>query len=208
MPASSPCSTSSVTCSQEPAPCAKRTFRESTRKQQTPSNAGARPSRHPCSCRGGTPRNTSSATTITCPPSSESGEPFTFSFSAEKIGDDLRITQGGAQLTAAAVRHGEGLRVFIGANAVDIAFPDPLSGALGHHSAEGSLTAPMPGVITLLKAAPGDSVEAGATLLVMEAMKMEHAIKAPHDGVIKSFRFKAGDQVKDGDLLVEFEESA
>ncbi|MCA8894415.1 MAG: hypothetical protein KDA48_04090, partial [Amphiplicatus sp.] len=137
-----------------------------------------------------------------------SGEPFTFSFGAEKIGDDFRITQGGAQLTAAAVRHGEGLRVFIGANAVDIAFPDPLSGALGHHSAEGSLTAPMPGVITLLKAAPGDSVEAGATLLVMEAMKMEHAIKAPHDGVIKSFRFKAGDQVKDGDLLVEFEESA
>ncbi|MEZ5927452.1 MAG: biotin/lipoyl-containing protein [Parvularculaceae bacterium] len=47
------------------------------------------------------------------------------------------------------------------------------------------MTAPMPGVITLLKAAPGDSVEAGATLLVMEAMKMEHAIKAPHDGVIK-----------------------
>ncbi|MCB9955059.1 MAG: acetyl/propionyl/methylcrotonyl-CoA carboxylase subunit alpha [Caulobacterales bacterium] len=137
-----------------------------------------------------------------------SGEPFTFSFGAEKIGDDFRITQGGAQFTAAAVRHGEGLRVFIGANAVDIAFPDPLSGALGHHSAEGSLTAPMPGVITLLKAAPGDSVEAGATLLVMEAMKMEHAIKAPHDGVIKSFRFKAGDQVKDGDLLVEFEESA
>jgi 3-methylcrotonyl-CoA carboxylase alpha subunit len=37
---------------------------------------------------------------------------------------------------------------------------------------------------------------------------MEHAIKAPHDGVIKSFRFKPGDQVKDGDLLVEFEESA
>jgi 3-methylcrotonyl-CoA carboxylase alpha subunit len=43
--------------------------------------------------------------------------------------------------------------------------------------------------------------------MVMEAMKMEHAIKAPHDGVVKSFRFKQGDQVKDGDLLIEFEES-
>ena len=51
-----------------------------------------------------------------------------------------------------------------------------------------------------------EQVEAGATLLVMEAMKMEHAIKAPHDGRIKAYRFNPGDQVKDGDLLVEFEE--
>jgi 3-methylcrotonyl-CoA carboxylase alpha subunit len=42
----------------------------------------------------------------------------------------------------------------------------------------------------------------------MEAMKMEHAIKAPFDGVVKAYKFGAGDQVKDGDLLVEFEESA
>jgi len=88
------------------------------------------------------------------------------------------------------------------------AFPDPLAGIAAHHSSEGSLTAPMPGVVTLLSAKPGETIAAGEALLVMEAMKMEHAIKAPYDGVIKAYRFAPGDQVKDGDLLVEFEESA
>ncbi len=87
-------------------------------------------------------------------------------------------------------------------------FPNPLAGISTHHSSEGSLAAPMPGVITMLSAAPGDMVKAGKPLLVMEAMKMEHAIKAPFDGVVKAYKFAAGDQVKDGDLLVEFEESA
>jgi 3-methylcrotonyl-CoA carboxylase alpha subunit len=134
------------------------------------------------------------------------GDAIRFTFVGTKVGDDLRLVLNGAQFAASVVRHGPGVRVFIGADHWDIAFPDVLSGALSHHSAEGSLAAPMPGVITLLSASPGDEVEAGATLLVMEAMKMEHTIKAPHDGIIKAFRFKPGDQVKDGDLLVEFEE--
>lgn len=66
----------------------------------------------------------------------------------------------------------------------------------------------MPGVVTILSAAPGDTINAGSPLLVMEAMKMEHAVKAPFDGVIKAYKFKPGDQVKDGDLLVDFEEIA
>jgi 3-methylcrotonyl-CoA carboxylase alpha subunit len=114
----------------------------------------------------------------------------------------------GETFEARVVDHGKMKRVFIGADHVDLQHPDVLSGALGGHSAEGSLNAPMPGVVTLLKAKPGERVAAGAVLLVMEAMKMEHAIKAPHDGVVKAFRFKPGDQVKDGDLLAEFEESA
>jgi len=44
--------------------------------------------------------------------------------------------------------------------------------------------------------------------MVMEAMKMEHAIKAPHAGIIKNYRFNPGQQVSDGDLLVDFEEKA
>jgi len=138
----------------------------------------------------------------------ENREPIRFSFAAAQAGDDIRLTMDGATIDASVVDHNASKRVFIGAEYFDIEHPDVLSGALGGHSAEGSLNAPMPGVVTLLKAKAGDSVEAGAVLLVMEAMKMEHAIKAPHDGVIKSFRFKAGDQVKDGDLLVEFEESS
>ena len=134
-------------------------------------------------------------------------QPIKFSFAGERIGDEFLITLDSERFSAFVAPHGKGRRVWIGAEFWDVGFPDPLSGALGHHSAEGSLTAPMPGVVTLLGAKPGDDVAAGSVLLLMEAMKMEHAIKAPHDGVIKSFRFKPGDQVKEGDLLVEFEES-
>ncbi len=136
-------------------------------------------------------------------------EAIEFSFTG-KCGTDgaMLLTVDGVTFTAFAAAHLEGVRIFIGADHWDIAFPDPLAGIAAHHSSEGSLTAPMPGVVTLLSATPGEAVAAGDALLVMEAMKMEHAIKAPYDGVIKAYRFAPGDQVKDGDLLVEFEESA
>jgi 3-methylcrotonyl-CoA carboxylase alpha subunit len=120
---------------------------------------------------------------------------------------EMQLAVDGRPFDAFVAPHGEGLRVWIGAEHWDVGLPDPLSGALGHHSAEGSLAASMPGVVTLLQAKPGEEVEAGAVLLVMEAMKMEHAIRAPHDGRVKAFRCAPGDQVKEGDLLVEFEET-
>ncbi len=101
--------------------------------------------------------------------------------------------------------HAAGFRVWRGGRFWDVARPAPLSGEAGGQSAEGSLTAPMPGVLTKVLVAPGDAVGAGDALAVMEAMKMEHAIKAPRDGVVAAVRFGAGDQVKEGDLLVEFQ---
>ncbi len=139
----------------------------------------------------------------------ESGEPFRFSFEAARTDDGaLCINLDGGAFNAFVAPHGNGARVFIGADFWDVAYPDPLAGVSAHHSSEGSLVAPMPGVVTMLSAKPGDMIEAGKPLLVMEAMKMEHALKAPFDGVVKAYKFKPGDQVKDGDLLVEFEESA
>ncbi|MEM9233244.1 MAG: biotin carboxylase N-terminal domain-containing protein [Pseudomonadota bacterium] len=134
------------------------------------------------------------------------GETETFVFSGTRAPDGtLTIDLEGKRFTARARAHGQGVRVWLGAETFDIALPDPLAGEASGQSAEGSLTAPMPGVVTILSAAPGDEVAAGDALLVMEAMKMEHTIKAPSPGRIKSFRFAAGDQVKEGDLLVEFE---
>ena len=135
--------------------------------------------------------------------------PVQFSFSSAMYADgSFRLTVDSETKTAFAAPHGKGLRIWMGARHWDVVFQTPLAGISAHHSSEGSLTAPMPGVVTVLSAAPGDAVEAGAPLLIMEAMKMEHSIKAPFDGVIKTYKFKPGDQVKDGDLLVEFEESA
>ncbi|MCF2434405.1 hypothetical protein LV779_03620 [Streptomyces thinghirensis] len=47
-----------------------------------------------------------------------------------------------------------------------------------------SLTAPMPGTVTVVEVAVGDEVAAGQSLLVVEAMKMEHVISAPHAGTV------------------------
>ncbi|HET7358545.1 MAG TPA: biotin/lipoyl-containing protein, partial [Rhodanobacteraceae bacterium] len=66
------------------------------------------------------------------------------------------------------------------------------------------VVAPMPGRIVLVKTAVGDSVEAGQDLLVMEAMKMELALKAPRAGVVEAIHAAAGDFVEADAVLVRF----
>ena len=68
------------------------------------------------------------------------------------------------------------------------------------------IIAPMPGRIVLVKAKPGDKVEAGQELLVMEAMKMELSLKAPRAGTIDSLSAIAGDFVEADAVLVRFAE--
>ncbi|MFF0725840.1 acetyl/propionyl/methylcrotonyl-CoA carboxylase subunit alpha [Streptomyces sp. NPDC004134] len=58
-----------------------------------------------------------------------------------------------------------------------------------------ALTAPMPGTVTVVKAAVGDKVAAGQSLLVVEAMKMEHVIYAPHAGTVAELDVVAGGTV-------------
>ncbi|MGN6478866.1 acetyl/propionyl/methylcrotonyl-CoA carboxylase subunit alpha [Luteibacter sp.] len=70
------------------------------------------------------------------------------------------------------------------------------------------VVAPMPGRIVLVRAAPGDTVEEGQELLVMEAMKMELALKAPRAGRIESISAAQGDFVDADSVLVRFAESA
>ena len=67
------------------------------------------------------------------------------------------------------------------------------------------LTASMPGLVVDVKVAPGDKVNSGQTVLVIEAMKMENIIKAHGDGVVREVYARAGSSVEKGDKLVEFE---
>ena len=62
--------------------------------------------------------------------------------------------------------------------------------------------APMPGNILDVKVKAGDSVKAGDTLLILEAMKMENEISAPQDGTIASVNVRKGDVVNSGDPLI------
>jgi acetyl-CoA/propionyl-CoA carboxylase biotin carboxyl carrier protein len=59
----------------------------------------------------------------------------------------------------------------------------------------GPVTSPMPGAVLVVKAAVGDVVTAGAPLVVVEAMKMEHTVTAPVDGVVTELNVRAGQQV-------------
>ncbi|MBO6782859.1 MAG: 3-methylcrotonyl-CoA carboxylase, partial [Alphaproteobacteria bacterium] len=69
----------------------------------------------------------------------------------------------------------------------------------------GNLNAPMPGRIVRVAVAPGDAVVRGQTLVVLEAMKMEHVITAPGDGTVAEVFHKDGDQVGEGVELLRLE---
>lgn len=72
----------------------------------------------------------------------------------------------------------------------------------GSDGPAGGFLAPMPGVVLDVRVAPGDTVAKGDTLIVLEAMKMEHHMTAPADGTVAEVRVAAGDQVtKDAVLL-------
>ncbi|MFJ5935853.1 biotin carboxylase N-terminal domain-containing protein [Streptomyces sp. NPDC093071] len=74
---------------------------------------------------------------------------------------------------------------------------DPVEAALSGAGRSGAdtLAAPMPGTVTVVKVAVGDEVEAGQSLLVVEAMKMEHVISAPHAGTVTELDVTPGTTV-------------
>jgi biotin carboxyl carrier protein len=73
--------------------------------------------------------------------------------------------------------------------------------------AEKSVASPMPGLLVKLPVALGDKVEAGATLAIVEAMKMQNELRAQSDGVVKKINFREGDQVDAFVPIVELEPS-
>lgn len=77
-----------------------------------------------------------------------------------------------------------------------------------HQEQQGDLSAPMNGTIIQVTANINQSVKAGDVLMIMEAMKMEHAIKAPYNGIVKVIHYATGDLVDEGTPLIEIEEVA
>jgi acetyl-CoA/propionyl-CoA carboxylase biotin carboxyl carrier protein len=60
---------------------------------------------------------------------------------------------------------------------------------------------PMPGAVIAVHVGVGDPVRSGDPLIVVEAMKMEHALTAPHDGTVSQVQVRVGDQVRVGQCL-------
>jgi propionyl-CoA carboxylase alpha chain/3-methylcrotonyl-CoA carboxylase alpha subunit len=72
-------------------------------------------------------------------------------------------------------------------------------------ASDGCILSPMPGKVVSVSVKAGDPVTKGQTLLVLEAMKMEHALTAPFDGVVAELTAVAGGQVSEGVVLAKLE---
>jgi biotin carboxyl carrier protein len=68
-----------------------------------------------------------------------------------------------------------------------------------------SVKAPMPGLVLQVIVSPGQAVQKGDPLLILEAMKMENVLKAGGEGVVKSINVEKGQAVDKGHLLMEME---
>ncbi|WNW12174.1 acetyl/propionyl/methylcrotonyl-CoA carboxylase subunit alpha [Pseudomonas sp. DTU_2021_1001937_2_SI_NGA_ILE_001] len=110
-----------------------------------------------------------------------------------------------APRAAAALRQGDTLYLRWGLTWQAVQRDDPITRHALGEQAHGGLTAPMNGSIVSVRVQPGQSVEAGAPLVVLEAMKMEHSIRAPQAGTVKAVYCQEGEMVSEGSVLVELE---
>jgi len=118
---------------------------------------------------------------------------------------DLAAEIDGRPMTGIVVRHGQDLILHAGGRTHRLGIVDPLYAAAAEEGHVGHMTAPMPGKVVAVKVAAGQTVEPGALLVVLEAMKMEHGITAPAAGTIAAVKVVVGDLVNEGAELIVFE---
>ncbi len=117
----------------------------------------------------------------------------------------LSATLGGRRVTAAVVRQAGEMIVIVGGQSLTLRLVDPLDSAADAVAGDGRITAPMPGKVVKVHVTAGEAVTRGAPLIILEAMKMEHAIPAPSDGRIAAVHYAAGDAVEEGAELLTLE---
>ncbi len=83
--------------------------------------------------------------------------------------------------------------------------PKPAAASEGPVNEEKVCRAPVTGTVVKILVQPGQAIQTGDIMLVLEAMKMETNITAPIAGKVASVRANAGDSVQSGQVLVEFE---
>ncbi len=121
---------------------------------------------------------------------------------------DITVVLDGVRLALRVVAVGSMLHVFSSQGAWVLEHVDPLAAAAGVAVGLDRVIAPMPGRIAQIMVREGDTVEAGAPLLMMEAMKMEYTVAAPRTGRVAEVRYQVDDIVDEGTELVVFTEDA
>ena len=126
---------------------------------------------------------------------------------AETGATTLRVSIGGWQATHHLLVSRDAVSVFSDGATHVLPLYRP-SAAAEETATSDRIVAPMPGTIGKVTVVAGERVAAGAPLVVLEAMKMEHTLKAPRDGTIAEILVCEGDQVEDGAVMVTLEEEA
>ena len=93
-----------------------------------------------------------------------------------------------------------------GGRAYELDVDDSSRARSGARAAGGDMTPPMPATVVKVLVAVGSTVEAGAPVVILEAMKMELTMRAAHAGVVRALRCAVGDLVKPGTVLVEIDQ--
>ena len=139
-----------------------------------------------------------------------------YDLTAQAVAHGWRITCGDAGAVAAqgmidGVRHGlsvvwqgGGLTIVSGGQNFAFTQADPLAPAPVAAIAADRLRAPMPGRVIEVRVSPGDTVETGDVVMVLEAMKVQMRLLAPRAGIVGTVCVQAGDVVKDQAELVLF----
>ncbi len=117
----------------------------------------------------------------------------------------LRAVLDGRRVSAAVIRHAGDMVVILSGISHRLRLADPLDAVADEPASGGRMTAPMPGKVVKVHVTPGQNVLRGAPLIVLEAMKMEHAIAAPSAGRVSAVHYAAGDVVEEGVELLTLE---
>jgi 3-methylcrotonyl-CoA carboxylase alpha subunit len=121
-------------------------------------------------------------------------------------GNELRASVNGAFAAASElVDAGDLLIAIRNGKQMSVRLADFASNDLSRASGNGAIAAPMHGKVLSVSVAKGDKVAKGQRLMVLEAMKMEHALDAATDGVVAELSVAAGDQVSEGTQLILIE---
>ena len=122
------------------------------------------------------------------------GLPGGYKLRAKGVVSELRLAVG----PEATFVHMDGRTYEVGR----VAPAERLAGSDGGAS-DDRLVAPMPGVVVSVAVKPGDAVEEGQPLLVIESMKLEATLTAPRDGVVAEMPFAEGDSFGLKDILAQ-----
>jgi len=133
------------------------------------------------------------------------GEPVDAHVTYGANGPTVAVDGVPAALDATAIEAADAIYVLRQGRQTVVRRADLGSGDLDHADGDGQIKAPMHGKVLALLVSNGEQVEKGQRLVIVEAMKMEHALTAPHGGRVAGIAVAAGSQVAEGAKLMTIE---